>query len=393
MKYLFSLATVLCLASFASAQALHGYPGKAAYASPAEWPLISAQGHWAPANTNTTCMPVVSADPSGCLPGVDPTIGHTHVECWVPIYAEITSLAPFDLSCRIQLFHLAGQVTAIRGYQVDSLTLGPGVVWPLTGDPMAVKVFPFTLHLNPAMSQVSEENNSAHVPVHGWWEVDISAVTQFDNGSSTSVELMVPMFSAIDVSAEIPTWASGFRLAAITTAHPTNERGNFGLNTSDFINVYLPILTPLASAQTILGSSYVYGNSGDFGQMGTFKELLDPDFHNGIPGTVVRTTTTNGGTPNEPILFDPVAMGAGVHKVAVMWDQKTGAGNAFFDANEEVSSLLVVNVTVGDGVPPPPPPPPPPTWTTISATIQRLGDSVRLCATDGACLVLGTLVH
>lgn len=384
MRHLLAAALVLAVSATASAQsmAIHGHPQKAIYNSPAEWPFLSAQGHWAPA-TDMVGM----------------SIGHNHVECKAPVWAETTTDA-FTLPCQLVFFHTSGYIAWVTGEFVSHIVweeTGSETPPVLVGDPMGVVVHKMLVTIDPKRADGVSDSGVFNVPAHGWWEARLRTKMVLFNGDSFSTELWMPYFSVIDKAQPIPAWAAGPTLAARNVAEsPRSMQSGFGTHVAEYGGTFPPILAPISTRKEMTVFTYAYahqlpGNA----PLGTYRQVLDPDLHHGNPGTLITSSHSVGGLPNgDPAIFDPAVMGPGVHTVAIDWEQTTDGQTTGFEANQQVTARLVVTVTVGDDVPPPPPPPPHPpmdTWTTFAPIFQRLGDAVRVCAPDGKCLSLGAM--
>ncbi len=318
-----------------TALTIHGHPQKASYASSADWPFISGQGHWQPAN------------PQG-------TVGHTHVECTAPLYAELPRTSTLTLACRLQLFHVAGHIASVSGPLVSQ------VVWetpgPMNGDPMGVVLRNITVTFNPALSDPNNPPQS--VPENGWYINMLQARTQFDDGAITNLELFLPFYAKGDPS--VPEESGRhIRLGAQScTFTPHSVFSGHGCPVSEYTDSYVPV-APVTSALSVPASVASYQLIEGFPGAGLMKQVNNADLHNGVPGTTIQQQTDPD--PRHAIfadvLFDPAQMVTGLNKVALIWEQCTGAGSANpqFAAGECASSLLVVHVMKGGGGPGPQP--------------------------------------
>lgn len=338
-----ALVLIALSASPSLAQAIQGHPQKQFYASQSEWPLVSAQGHW---RHDAASM-----------------MSHTHVECWAPVYARTTA-GTITLPCRLQLFHVAGSVTELRGEMLQ------GIVWETTGtadrpslvgDPMGLRIINFTATFDTSPrpgNPWDEPAQTRNVPLHGWWQARIGAVTRFDTGDATVTYLGMPFFSVQDTTQPILWQFSAPTLSAVVDSSSAVTGGLFGTHLSMYDGTFPPILVPITEPVAVLSHNIAYIAALDRLPLGTFRQVLDPDLHNGVPGTLIGSSQSSGGNNHgDAVLFDTTRMSVGNHKVAIMWEQTTHPDSAI-EPGQLVASLLVVNVAVGAGTTPPPPPPP-----------------------------------
>jgi hypothetical protein len=379
MKPLLTALSVLYLASVAQAQTIHQYPydsSVTAYASPSAWPLLSAQCHWRPANSNPDGTQVPQL--------ISPSLGHTHLEAHAPIYSEITGnfTIPFDLV----LFHVDGSI--INYASLFGPLLGQ-VTWdsplPLIGNPTGVVTI--TGHVVVDLSKADGSNGvGVDVPKRGWFIVTLETRTNFTNGDRTDAALSIPFYSMLDpTKPEVELYGGGIKTTASCSPISTQDQAlrlwgdQIGANFSEY-RTYLPILAPILGAITA-PTPFLYSYIADARMPNTIgMTRVDMDLHNGVAGTLIAT---DNAPPNQLVLlpspFDPAILGAGVHKVAAIWQQDTGAGvPGVLTANEQVTSLLVVTVTVGTNTPPPPPPPTE-VWTTWFLQHGDISGNLRAC--------------
>ncbi len=312
---------------------LHGYPfGKTHYASAAEFPLLPAQGHWNPAN----------------LPDVEGHmhLGHTHVELWAPYVAEVPH-EPFTLKGRIQLFHTTGEVTSFTGNIARDITLEvPG---PIIGDKHGVILRNFSLVVDPAMTYWDGNGVEQHTPENGWFHLELTAITTLANGAIQRTVVLAPFYAVGDPS--VPETPKTFILFARAGAASPASGSGHGNPRCEIVDSYAPILAPIAAPISCVALSQSYARAeGPFPWPNIpedrMVQLLDMDLHNNIPGTIVQEFKGDAAQRGFfEVRFDP-AWGAGTHKTAIIWDQKTGAGGPGFGPNEEASALLVLPVTI-----------------------------------------------
>jgi len=374
----FSVWLVVFSAFSVAAQplAIHAHPQKATYESPAEWPFLSDQCHWM----------------------VGGVLAHTHVEMSVPIYAELTPGMKLTIPVTFKLFHTAGRITTIWSelgtISYDTVHPADPIYPNLVGDPSGVSTWTGTWTLDTARGNGSNAGPFGFSP-HGWTVARVVARTVFPDGTSTDTFLSVPFYSMLHP--EVPE-LSAPENAGIPLRAACSPTGRWGAMITEFHD-YIPI-APMGLGEIWNPEVFTYSYGAAAGVSGTLDRRLDPDLHNGIVGREITS----------PFTFDTTFSGLGVHKFSFIWDERTDATPPpDFPANGQVDSLLVVNVTAGDGpvisLPPPPPPPPPspsptlppppppPDWTTFTPTFQHLGTRIRICdglpQADGAnCLEL-----
>ncbi len=321
---------LLLLASPVVAQSIpiHGSDQKASYASPAEWPFLSAQAHWGPANDMAF---------TGDTSLLNPTVGHVHVECNAPIYGDVKQ--PITLPCDVLLFHLGGEITTASNNAFGVIDWGALNGVRLFGNPMGIAKFPFTLTLNPNAWRESRP--------HGWVSVQTTMRVALTNGAVVDASLAIPFYSSFDLSvpeAETNCDGCGALLHAVIEPH-AGESGHWGeiiIETKDILPILGPLTAPFVSG-TMRGQTYA--QSG-LAPPGFTDARADLDLHNGITGHPVTFSH-----------YDPSELGPGTHKVAMMWREDSGEGNAEFLPHEAAAALLVVTVTVPDGTVPLPPTP------------------------------------
>lgn len=322
-------------------------PQKAAYASPAEWPIVSSQVHW-------------RAPGTGAIAGVS---SHTHLDCAFPLYARLGS-APFTVPCKFVLFNTAGKITRLAssggGWALDG-----GRTLPLVGDPNGVVTYTGTFTFTPSQSSA---------PAHGWYIYDMQTVTTYDNGDSMPNDLRLPVFSVIDTSQpETDNQIRHHSQARIRDAtEPDALRWDFHF--TEFSQI-LPVLGPVSPEfpWRVVVKGYNYAGTRGLAP-GVLEIWLDPDLHNGNPGTLLASG------PGGSMAYDfPGQVPVGDHRVMYMWRGAT------LDGSKELASNFVIPLKVGPGgvaqpsistLPPPPPPPiASPLTLTASVTTIPVGQS------------------
>lgn len=350
---------------------LHGHPQLTAYASPVQWPTDSAQSHWTPANNSP-----------------DPTTrtGHTHLDVTFPRYAEIAE--PFTTTFAVKLFRVAGRMTGIFGGQVRDVVwdaTGAATLPDLIGDPTGLRTWTGHFTIDPGINL-----GNYVISRHGWAGTAFTVRTAFDNGAETRTSLIEPFYSMVDLALpESPLPQSGIRVSAYADGNGAGGP-QFGTGVMEYPTM-LPVAT-IRAPWSVQGFFYNYASPPPDLPNGTFELRLDPDLHNGIPGTILESRSVQGDhnfLPS-PLVLDPARMGTGVHKLAAFWTQP-GA------RDETLSTLLVVNIDVdASGAPPPPPPPPPPPVETkrpVGGVLQLfIGELPQprffVCPTPTSCVEL-----
>jgi hypothetical protein len=327
----------------ADAQVIHGHPQKAAYGSPAEYPFLEFQGHWEPGSGMA-----FSTDPL-----LSEALAHSHVGCDWPIYAELTN-APITLACRQILFHTAGYVEILQADLESALSWDAPPTFQ--GDPMGVVTNFFHLTLDPL---VGYRNGYWQCPYgmnpHGWTCLSAVIRTRYNTGALMDMRGSVPVWSNVDPTvAEIPEPIPMLlrnEVSAVSPADPAGA-GIWGAVRIEVRNL-IP-LAPIDHPWTLHVEAYNYANRPELPN-GQLFACWDMDLHNGIACVRPITPTSDPSGEGVDVVLDPSTQAAGAHKVALVWAEATGDGNAVFAPQEELSGLLVLPVTVGTAVPPPPP--------------------------------------
>ena len=333
MRYC-SLAIVALLLSVpVSAQPIHHHPQKAAYASPAEWPVFSGQAHW---------------------PNPDPTMTcHLHVDPKFPYGAELGD-ASFQVPFTLKLYHCDGRITNFDGEAFES------IVWDATGtatrpvmqgDSMGLKQWTGTVTINP-----KNPSQLRFYHPHGWNGVRFRADVNLSNGDLIEENFWNSFYSVSDLSQPEVLEFGGFDTAmlssranfgpacAFETPRPqVTECASFGDMITE-VDGWMPLAPIAAPFETAL-AVYNY-TAGSPLPNGRFEQRQDLDLHNGVRGVLVDAGSNDVlGFTNRVVTFDPAVMGPGTHKEAFFWTQLSAQ-------NETASSLIVGDVTVDLSAPP-----------------------------------------
>lgn len=305
-----------------AAQPIHTHPQKAAYASPAEWPTLSGDCWY-------------GFPGSGGIQGSPSHVGHMTF-LGFPFDAEITG--PFTTRFSITTFNAFGKVTGLWGTRVQSWTLDAGQTLPLIADPNGVKTWTGTVTFAPI-----------NAPPRGWHMYELGFTTLMANGVPVGTSLRLPLYSMLDPTA--PETGSGYVINNRCTADAL-----WGTQFTEF-KQRLPILGPIDPAKpfSVLASMYNYAPLPFSMPAGVGEAWLNPDNHNGNPGTLLamKVGPNNSPSQTELIYTFPEGIPEGQHKVLFAWKRVNMAGD------KELVSNLVFNIQVGTGGGPPPPPPPP----------------------------------
>ena len=344
VRYLFlAVVAVLAIQPPASAQPIraHGHPQLAAYASPADWLTDSAQCHW----TGSGAAPV---------PTPSPLSSHTHVDLTIPRYGEMAG--PTTVPFAVKLHHVTGSIGAVYGQTVRDIiwdATGTSTMPDIVGNPVGDVVVTGHLTIDPNIRVMDADPNihsddppnlgvdlERSPPLHGWFNVTLTAETYFTNGDFTSTLLAEPFYSTRDLTAperDAPVLVQAQCLGRDTQPFE-EDAGRFGVAVAEYDD-YLPI-APIQQAWTVPAAMYNY-SAGDNLPIGSVEQRLDLDFHHGTPGTVIVSAPLPGDQSSDPppIVFDPAVMGMGTHKEAVIWTQPS--------KGEQLSALLVIEVKVG----------------------------------------------
>lgn len=310
---------------------IHGHPQKSEYASEADWPSpVSAQAH---IRLRHPMMPEFP-------------FAHVHFDVRFPRYAEVSG--PFTVPFTLKLFHAPGHVDAIYGLLIHHIVwdeTGSEIMPDLRGDPMGLKQWTGRITVDPTIPMLDAAfgiDVERSAPKRGWFATQFVARLRLDDGRELKPGMFQPAYSMVDPTAPERPAGSYARVVSNQTESGGMSTG-FGAQVSEFAD-FLPI-APIQTPWTVQGHFYNYSADPAL-PTGVFEQRLDPDLHNGIPGTILRHEAANGQlVPPMPIVFDPAVMGSGTHKVMFAWEQAFG--------DEEIWALLVIEVTVGPGVPAP----------------------------------------
>lgn len=326
----------------------------------AAWPWSSSQCHWK--NSGPT------PNPDG--PIFD-GLRHTHVEGWFPHRAKLGA-GLVTVPIAIKLFKTAGQVNFVVGefmgpqgaIPFTSVTMDQP--FPLRGDPNGVVTFTGHATFDPSLA-------TATIPLHGAFNTRIWTRTEYDDHSSATTEHWVDYYSILDPTKPEPGVGEGFMefAAKVEAVSPDNESGAYGNQLTEFrgtesiARAWVPNLVPFNTPYTVFPLTYNY--KAIPASFRSFYELrLDPDFHMGIPGTVLASTSTelpNGGVSNVDVL-DPTIIAAstppmgatpGTHRLAFLWLIDTKAGGFGYGPNQRLVSIMVIEVKIGPNPIPVPP--------------------------------------
>lgn len=331
----FILSSML-LAVPAAAQTIHGSPQKAAYASPAEWPTISLQGHWLAPGVNS-------------MPGMP---SHIHLDVKPPIYGE-TATEKWVIPVTVTTF-MDGVVIS-DAYPVAWTDNWVRTLNPITGMPVSVRHGTVTVQ------------NTCYVQ-HGWFMQAVKLRGAFPDGSMMDLSNDFPMWSMCNPAAPEQTPGDGIGLprirAQVIITDPFSEWGEHIMETTQI----LPILGPVSADNPWFNTFFGYNYGNTFSPAppapavqakGESIFRINPDLHSGIPGTIIDdvfATTVQGG-PNRTFQF-PVSGFTGPTKLMFQWIKPN------FDGTKVLTTNLILvedfEATGGapqQGVPPPPPPP------------------------------------
>jgi hypothetical protein len=277
-----------------------------------------------------------------------------HIEFPKEFYGKKVGAGDLTVPFRLVVFHADGEYGPVwtPEHIMDST-----VTWdatgtteppPLVADPHGVRTYTgkVTFHI-------------PSTPFRGWQLIMLVSRFHFESGDILNTVAKMGIYVETDPNIEetpIPGAVGPFHLGA--NCDPQSSRSNIpgelpaasemhGSSTRPVPGVLSPFSTP----QIFESVTYEYGPARpDLLGAGTFELRLDPDLHNGIPGTLLATRQGRGSTENFD-LIDPAKIGRGPHKLSFIWKQIGTIG-------EEVNSLLVVPITIGDEVPTPSSPPP-----------------------------------
>lgn len=386
MRKMFALGFILLSATRIFAQPIHHHPQKAAYASPAEWPVHPGQAHW---------------------PNPDPTMTcHLHVEPKFPYGAELDG-SPFEVPFTLKLYHCDGRITSFDGEGFASVrwdetlalasltpddTLAVAGLTPpiMQGDPHGLKQWTGTVVIDP-----KQQRNGRFFAPHGWTSVRFQADAVLANGDAFTNEFWESFYSIADLSQPetlsftaapngsrdypIVSERGGFRPACASQIPRPSFAvcGSWGAMVAE-INDWLP-LEPIAVPWTTSTAVYNYTAESDLPN-GRYEQRQDLDLHNGVRGILIDSGDAGLlGFTNRLVTFDPAVMGPGAHKEAIFWTQPFAA------TGESASALITVDVVVDPNAPPPVvTPPPPPVVKSCTGTVSGTSvDGVTISVTSG----------
>ncbi len=321
---------------------IHGDPQKAAYATPAEWPYVSAQCHLKPATANRTGHD----DAFGVF---NPTLGHVHVDWSLPYAAEVGG--PVVVHFVLKLFHIDGRVTNIWGSPIRNIRwdgsgveeTGSEITEVILGDPLGLVVRSGTLTVDPTLT------NGVYTPVpRGWFYTDLAVRVLATTGVKVDAHILASLYSVLTPSAaETPPLTANDPnyQANCQFTGPTDTNSPFGSAISEY-RTYIP-LAPISAFFPLVPVVYNYGGTIT---SGLFEERLDPDLHNGVTGTLLaHAAVDQAGHLLQPLPtgLDPAVLGVGPHTVSSIWQQESGpVGSEYVAPHEESWALLVIPVEV-----------------------------------------------
>jgi len=360
VRRLVLLVLLLLCPALASAQPIHNYPGKSAYASPAEWPAIDAQCHWVPGDGSP------AIDPPNTLTH---DMAHTHVAVKAPIYAELKG--PITVSVPIKLFHTAGKITDVWalfagpcGQQSIGISLDKPL--PLVGDPNGLVTATGTMTFDP------NKGLGVCLPKHGWFSVLVNVRTIYTNKDQLDVTNTTSYYSTIDLTQpEAPLNEAGIAVSGKcqnVSSHSSTVNNVYGIQLVEFRKL-LPLLTPITKAVTIENFSYAYGYDHAL-PTGSYELDLDPDLHMGLAGKPLtfKANAATGGTFNQDVIDPwvlaastaPMGYPAKTHKLLFAWVQPTGTApiighdGGTIAPNVLLKTLIAFDVVADPGGTPPP---------------------------------------
>ncbi len=331
------------------AQMIHGYPGKAAYNSSAEWPPVDGQCHWIPGGGSPT------VDPPFTLVS---NMSHTHVMIKGPVWGEVggPGFTSFDIPINLKLFHTAGGIynigAILHGTTGDVELPLQTDVFPIIGDPSGL------VSVNGHITLTPQDGVAFGVPLHGWFAIRVNTRTYFSNtGDQLNNETWIPLYSMIDPTVPEVNIAGYIQDKCTAIDLADGDPTPWQLNIVE-IRQKLPLFGSFNNKQVTESFGYDY-SPAPFPVSG-FDLLLDADFHMGIAGTSIPTTfDTLAGSYNT---LDPVQMSLSAtpmgllpnqHRLIYSW--RVGSGPTGFDdpaghvaANQESRALLSFIMTVGN---------------------------------------------
>lgn len=254
---------------------------------------------------------------------------HTHVECDKNILYK-TYTSPVVVTCQFQLFHVDGKISLVTS-NMGAVIWDATNAWSWTppnniGNPIGIVIIK-------AKFIIDSQYNNGTFPLHGWGNVTLVARTEFDDGSRIDTTLYIPMYSMIDSSSpEVPFGGDGngvLRAECADISAP-GDAGGWGALRSEF-RTKIP-LDPLAPGTVLNPEMVLYNYAGVDRFTNSVDRRLDPDLHNGIPGSLVTSAAS----------FDTTGISSGDHKFSFIWTQAT--------IDHKDSCLLVIPFTISGTV-------------------------------------------
>jgi hypothetical protein len=322
-----------------------GLQGVTAYANPSEWPFFSHQHHWATGDIefmgdfnigSGMTADFTSGDTSLVLLRGD--LGHVHIEECLPYLGEITG--PITIPFRVQIFHNSGVLFGLFGDMVRD------VVWdaartPLDGNPMGVVIATGHYTLDPFIGTFGAPNIHG-AAIHGWTNFESCIQFRLTNFDVIDGCGLMPIYTLLSESWPeqtdfTPSLATHTSVVSVRDQALGESRWGKAVISVD---EPIPVLKPFTFRWTVpTMSGYSYGAVGQL-LSGLVEMRKNMDLHNGDAGTSLNATGD---------YFDPVEIGVGPQKVAMIWQTQSGPSGipGFAIPNESLASLLIVNVEAG----------------------------------------------
>lgn len=387
-------------------------------------PFLEPQSHWKPGDGS---------------PAVDPPdtlvhdLSHGHFGCNFPELGELSG--PITVPCRIMLFHTAGEIAdggeglvagdLLTNVTFDDATVGDG---PLVGDPNGLKSWTFHMTITPKVMWPPADGITTPVPPHGVFVWHAGYRIFFDTGDTNDVLPEFANYATFDpTQPEAPLPEIGMALGTknIAVSARDTESGTWGQNVVEVRDQCLPLWAPFSSPIACPVFAYTYSPEPLAAQ---YQILLDPDFHNGVPGTplVFRTLPSIVGAPVNLDYLDPLVISKstppagypldGTHKLCEVWQESSdptnptpGVHGGSIAPGQTSITLLCHDVKIGSNpvgctpatcpanpTPPAPTPPPipPPTPPPTPPPAQSCTGTVSGTSTDGKTITVtsGTVV-
>lgn len=329
---------------------IHNHWQKATYASPAEWPTVSCQGHWGAPGVN----PMYSFDAPGDIV-LSAMPSHAHNDLTVPTYGEVAG--PFTGKFALKLFHTSGGFGLLI-----SNSRGTQLAHDIAFDTPSPLTSPFALLVGDGMGLRTWTGHFTMEPdidvTHGWFDVVLSTSTRFDNGDVLNGGCYVPLYSMVDPRApEFVGTQGGYPLLRSQwEPHSVSSGIDFGSNLIEFHDP-IPIAALTEPWRGTVWSAG-YGANTDGLPPASLCQRHDLDIHNGVPG-IIDACVSGSGNVSMPITIDPSVLAASTPPAgSAPGDHVTFFGRLQTDptSKTQINSILVVHTPVGNGVTPSTPP-------------------------------------